>query len=673
MRTLSGEANNTMTAETRLRSWELPPSYRVILAVSAVAVLAASLAFPAAEPLYLLVRLDYALFASLILTTAAALADLKAYSRQPIASTLLLEAVALAVAWLARIYATVDILVTSPYNFYLGGFTLDTRITPIFYASTLFSSVLVALATALHHLEGAPLILATSPSVQEFSRSLASLARAPLNHTVLVAFLLGLAVRLTPELVWGSRLVGWDTVSYAAHLRDFATHPSLFGTYYWMGDSRHVPPLLDWILYPVALITKPTTVFKAYPPIAYGLLAALTALYSKKVLRQRDEVALATSLVLSLSLVNLRLSWDLHKQVLAQTLLLAALILIDGYKGPRALVASTLLLALAGLASEFGAAIAAAISAYTILFRIRDIDRRQRAIVAAAHVATIALSYALITWYLKRPIIDNPVFGYTPPMMGWENLKDRPGPYAYILIGFGPLIPLYLIGAEKHWGKAKVSIATATTLIALSLAPLATPWTDFSGNEWDRLLMSAFQVFTAVSLTQLDLLRSRAARALLIAFLTLPGFFAIGPPGLSYLASPLFSSLRRYPQGMTPAPSDPSQYDDLMDIAQKAAQTGVPIVADPLAERFVHLYKPNPKPGQIIAAQPSPETAACTLLAQNITKAYIIATANWTTPLSVTCQANSTTTALIQAKPLYTNKHYSLLEATLTDTPSQKC
>ncbi|WP_288008047.1 hypothetical protein [Thermofilum sp.] len=59
-----------MTAETRLCSWELPPSYRVILAVSAVAVLAASLAFPAAEPLYLLTRLDYALFASLILTTA---------------------------------------------------------------------------------------------------------------------------------------------------------------------------------------------------------------------------------------------------------------------------------------------------------------------------------------------------------------------------------------------------------------------------------------------------------------------------------------------------------------------------------------------------------------------------------------------------------------------------
>jgi hypothetical protein len=74
-----------MTAETRLRSWELPPSYRVILAVSAVAVLATSLAFPAAEPLYLLIRLDYALFASLILTTATALADLKAYSHQPIA------------------------------------------------------------------------------------------------------------------------------------------------------------------------------------------------------------------------------------------------------------------------------------------------------------------------------------------------------------------------------------------------------------------------------------------------------------------------------------------------------------------------------------------------------------------------------------------------------------
>jgi hypothetical protein len=188
--------------------------------------------------------------------------------------------------------------------------------------------------------------------------------------------------------------------------------------------------------------------------------------------------------------------------------------------------------------------------------------------------------------------------------------------------------------------------------------------------------MSAFQVSTAVSLTQLDLIRSKAARVLLLAFLTLPGFFAIGPPGLNNLDSPLFSSLRRYPQGMTPAPSDPSQYDDLMDIAQKAAQTGLPIVADPLAERFVHLYKPNPKPGQIIAAQPSPEAVACTLLAQNTTKAYIIATANWITPLAVTCQANSTTIALLETKPLYTNKHYWLLEVAVTKvtkTPSQKC
>jgi hypothetical protein len=29
----------------------------------------------------------------------------------------------------------VNILVTAPYNFYLGGFTLDTRTTPILYAA----------------------------------------------------------------------------------------------------------------------------------------------------------------------------------------------------------------------------------------------------------------------------------------------------------------------------------------------------------------------------------------------------------------------------------------------------------------------------------------------------------------------------------------------------------
>ncbi|MCC6005197.1 MAG: hypothetical protein LM590_12750, partial [Thermofilum sp.] len=113
----------------RQRSQGLPPRHRVLLGFCAVAVLLAPLALPSAEPLYLLIRLDYALLASLILTTAAGLADLKAHSRQPIASTLLLEIAAIAVAWLARVYATVNILVTAPYNFYLGGFTLDTRTT----------------------------------------------------------------------------------------------------------------------------------------------------------------------------------------------------------------------------------------------------------------------------------------------------------------------------------------------------------------------------------------------------------------------------------------------------------------------------------------------------------------------------------------------------------------
>jgi len=102
-------------------------------------------------------------------------------------------------------------------------------------------------------------------------------------------------------------------------------------------------------------------------------------------------------------------------------------------------------------------------------------------------------------------------------------------------------------------------------------------------------------------------------------------------------------------------------YDPEADALLIKAGEGRPSYGEELADA---------RAGQIIAAQPTPEAVACALLAQNITKAYIIATANWATPLTVTCQ---TTTALLETKPIYKNEHYSLLEATLTTTPSQKC
>jgi hypothetical protein len=573
---------------------------------------------------YYLIRLDYLSLASLILVTAAVASELVVFGGVSVASTLLLEFLGLLVMWLARLYAVLYTFFLNPYDFYVGGFMLVPQQALITYLASLAGSALSFGAVLLHSLTQGPLVLAQTASFTDVWGTLSRAANSFLEHPAAVGFLLGFTTRLTPEVIWGGRLVGYDTVSYVAHLRDFTYRPSLFGSYWWMGGLRNTPPLLDWVLYPLALLADPALLFKVYPPVAYGALTALVALYCVKVLGLSGGRSVIASLVADFSLLSLRMSWDLQKQVLAQILVLASIILIERLRGdPIGLVKASPLLLLAGLASEFGAALALMISLLVVLLYVPRLGRF-RALVSAVYVGIAVASYALISWYLRVPAVQNPVLGYAPPIVG-EALTERPSTYPYVLICLGGLAPLYLAAVERLWGRVPLSVAFSLLLLAIGLAPLLLPWSSLSGAEWDRVLMSASHIVVALSTSQLWVLRGRAVKAAYILFLVTPGVFMVGPEGVNDLNSVLASALKRFPSGLAPAAPDPSIYDAAVRIALKASEAGKPIVTNPWMERFIHLHIRDPKPGEVIVVPwTSPQHVLCSMILNNLSRVVTV-------------------------------------------------
>lgn len=573
---------------------------------------------------YYFIRLDYIFITSLILMTIAVALELIVFGSISIASTLLLEVLGVLIMWLVRVYITVYTFFFNSYNFYIGGFTLVPQQGLIVYVTSFIGAVLSFGAMLLHSFAQGPLVLAQTTSFVNVWSTLVRAGNSFLDHPVAIGFLLGFATRFIPELVWGYRLVGYDTVSYAAHLRDFVYRPSLFGSYWWMGGLRNTPPLLDWVLYPLTLFMDPVLVFKVYPPIAYGVLSALVALYSVRVLGLSGKRSVAASLIASFSLLSLRMSWDLQKQVFAQILVLASIILVERLReDPVGLAKTSLLLLLAGLASEFGAALAIIISLLVILLYIPGL-KRLRIPVSAVYIGVAIASYTLISWYLRVPVVQNPVLGYVPPIVG-ETFSERPSLYPYILICLGTLAPLYLAAVERLWRRATLSIAFSLLLLLLSLTPLLLPWNSFSGVEWDRVLMSASHIIIALSASQLWMFRSRTVKSLYILFLITPGVFMIGPEGVNDLNSTLTSALKRFPSGLAPAAPDPAIYDAAMRIASRASEVSESIVANPWMERFIHLYIRDPSPREIIVVpQASPPYILCAMILNNISRVSVV-------------------------------------------------
>jgi hypothetical protein len=308
------------------------------------------------------VTYDYFVWASTILTLVSFYNELRRLRDKPLYSTILLllaGGVFVVEGRLMSIYYN-HVFLFGYFNGLVGseytveGFTWSLLV--------LAGSFIVALTNVLHTVLGGVVFVKPQPRLIDAYNGLTAIARYVARvfekHVVLVAlaaWLVAFAYRFIPELHYCPWLIGWDTPEYAAHLMDYVEKLNPFTSYYWMGGLRNTPPLLVILLSPFTLVADAWTIFKVYPSVAYGFLAALSALIAMRVYERSWRVGVLAGLFSTLYILNLRISWDYQRQLLGSVVMLATILLLEEWgivNGFKQLVVAVLMLSACGLSHE---------------------------------------------------------------------------------------------------------------------------------------------------------------------------------------------------------------------------------------------------------------------------------------------------------------------------------
>ncbi|WP_440060163.1 hypothetical protein ACSU1N_03180 [Thermogladius sp. 4427co] len=262
--------------------------------LSSLLVLVASTTIFQGDLLAYYARIDIALWIALL----ASVTGFRGAIRRDIESHRLLWITGFTVIAAGRVYSIVSTTIENPLKLYIGG---------LINSFNYELSIILGLIGISICLLGDLLLLFNFTSiVRNPLIQIRLLASVIGDHPVLVSALIAFLVRLAPELYFSNYIIGYDTVEYVSHLRDFTAKPSFIGVYYWMGGLRRIPPMLDWMLYPFSLFVDPFYIFKIYPAIAFATIVALTVKYSTKTLRAGSSTALIVGITTSLSIIMLR-------------------------------------------------------------------------------------------------------------------------------------------------------------------------------------------------------------------------------------------------------------------------------------------------------------------------------------------------------------------------------
>jgi hypothetical protein len=163
-----------------------------------------------------------------------------------------------------------------------------------------------------------------------------------------VVFLAGFLVRLVPELLAGALPIGFDTVYYAAAMKDgvVLANWSSFFTSTWLLNALTIP------LYGV-LQVDPFLLLKVVAPALYGLNVAGVYWVGRKMLGWDVKLCLVAAGLFALQLAALRISWDLLRNTLGMGLLLFALPFVGRLGSKRDFAFFALLSLFAVFAHEF--------------------------------------------------------------------------------------------------------------------------------------------------------------------------------------------------------------------------------------------------------------------------------------------------------------------------------
>jgi hypothetical protein len=196
-------------------------------------------------------------------------------------------------------------------------------------------------------------------------------------------------IRAVPELVAFPYPIGYDVINYYIPvITNLEEH--------WPVVSGHLP-IYTLVLHSLHLGTglSPHFLVSSSGIILYGLFSVSLFLTSRRLLRLNSIYSAYLALFVILQLPVLRTSWDLHKDILALTLLLTSVSLIPlrAKIGTRSIIGSYVAASIAVSVDKMvGILFVASVVAYAFVVRVRNIS-------FLSLVITMLFSIALVSQY----------------------------------------------------------------------------------------------------------------------------------------------------------------------------------------------------------------------------------------------------------------------------------
>jgi hypothetical protein len=287
-----------------------------------------------------------------------------------------------------------------------------------------------------------------------------------------LAFFVPLVVRVVPEVLMGSFVVGFDTLAYYVPVTTAWLHD---GVGVW--NFLAVAPFLYVLLMGVTAVGIPiVATLKVLSPLLLGLLGLAVYFYASKKLSWSPKKSLLAVLFATLYFVALRISWDMLRTELALIFLFVALLFVEKEGKP---LRNGLLFSLAMLSVVFAHQLVAVIMLFIVLvtgLRLfldgKMIDVRR--LVVCSVPAVFLFSVVVYANYVVSPQFSV-VSGFPAKepegflaLAGFASYPDMVfDTLGFLVFCFVPLLPLVVYGFKRFKGNLQLKAWILWVFIAV--------------------------------------------------------------------------------------------------------------------------------------------------------------------------------------------------------------
>jgi len=356
--------------------------------------------------------------------------------------------------------------------------------------------------------------------------------------TMLTAF----SLRLVPELISPRYPVGYDTASYAyevPHVMERAPHLIILGSLLF-----HV---IAWALLQATSMDV-YSLLKVLGPLTYGFLALSFYVFLRSALSWSEERSLLCSLLCSLQVPTLRLSWDLFKSELGLAMFFLFAATVRSELKHKWILAGVLAF-LTVLSHQLAAIMMFVWSAWELLAS-RDREMAIRMALALLPSAVLfSLQLALYYKLLALPAPSGPsrpgrtIIYLRPAVEARQPRFLRDYFLAYNFLGasyydlaatllkllavcYLPLLPLAFAGARRDRAVDPLMIWPTVATFSVLVLPSAYPFYSFF--RWLLLLVFPMAIYATSGLLRLKKTLGRYWRPVLVALMGMYLAVAVG-------------------------------------------------------------------------------------------------------------------------------------------------